>query len=152
DDDAHVIVFPRIGRVRRIMKRTVEINVVVVIAVEKIAEVQRTAQTNEILNRIRMTKRDVGGVISAETRTARGHTMTMTFAPCVFEHLADNHVFVSVMRFHPIGWMNSLVVKTVEIDRVRAVNRDFSVVDVPGDGIDQTKILVLVITTERGWK
>ena len=35
DDDAHVIVFPRIGDVREIFVRTVEINVVVVTAVEK---------------------------------------------------------------------------------------------------------------------
>ena len=40
DDDAHVIVFPRIGRVRQIMERAVKINVVVVVAVEKIADVE----------------------------------------------------------------------------------------------------------------
>src|ERR1700737_5591373 len=106
------------------MKRAVEINVVVVIAVEKIADVERTAQTDEVTNRIRMTKRDVGGVIRAETRTAHGHTMTMTFAPCVFEHVADNHVFVGVVRLYPIRRMNSFVVTTVHMDRVRAVNRN----------------------------
>jgi len=34
DDDAHVIVFPWVGYVRQIFVRTVEVNVVVVIAVE----------------------------------------------------------------------------------------------------------------------
>ncbi len=35
DDDAHVIVFPWVSDVREIFVRAVEINVVVVIAVEK---------------------------------------------------------------------------------------------------------------------
>ena len=35
EDDAHVVVFPWIGRVRQIFVGTVEINIVVVIAVEK---------------------------------------------------------------------------------------------------------------------
>src|SRR5438477_5578563 len=44
DDDADVIVFPRIGRVRQILERAVEINVVVVIAVEEVADVERAAE------------------------------------------------------------------------------------------------------------
>ena len=35
DDDAHVVVFPWVSDVREIFVRAVEINVVVVIAVEK---------------------------------------------------------------------------------------------------------------------
>ena len=35
EDDAHVVVFPRIGRIRQVFVGTVEINIVVVIAVEK---------------------------------------------------------------------------------------------------------------------
>ncbi len=35
NDDAHVTVFPRVSRVRQIFIRAVEVNVVVVIAVEK---------------------------------------------------------------------------------------------------------------------
>jgi len=35
EDDAHVVVFPRVGQVRQIFLGTVEINVVIVIVVEK---------------------------------------------------------------------------------------------------------------------
>ena len=35
NDYAHVVVFPRIGRVREIFVRTVEVNIIIVIAVEK---------------------------------------------------------------------------------------------------------------------
>jgi hypothetical protein len=35
EDDAHMIVFPRVGNVRQIFKWTVEVNVVVMIAIEK---------------------------------------------------------------------------------------------------------------------
>ena len=44
ENDAHVIVFPRVGGVREIFERAVEVNVVVMIAVEEIADVERTAQ------------------------------------------------------------------------------------------------------------
>ena len=44
DNDSHVNVFPRVGRVRQILIRAVEINVVVPVAVEEIADVERAAQ------------------------------------------------------------------------------------------------------------
>src|SRR6059058_69600 len=96
-----------------------------------------------------MTKRDVARVVGAETRTAHGHPMSMTFAPRVFEYVAHDHVFVSVVSFHPVGRMNSLVVETVEIDRVRAINRDLAGIDVGSDRTDETEIFVLIITAER---
>ena len=40
DDDAHVIVFPRVGYVRQIFIRAVEVNVVVVITIEKRADIE----------------------------------------------------------------------------------------------------------------
>src|SRR5947209_12538324 len=48
--------------------------------------------------------------------------------------------------------MNSFVIKALEIDRVRAVNGDLTVVDVPGDGINESEIFVLVIAAEGGRK
>ena len=48
--------------------------------------------------------------------------------------------------------MNRLVVKTVEVDRVRAINGDSAAIDEPGDGIDQAEILVLVVAAKGGWK
>ena len=40
ENDAHVIVLPRVSRVREIFKWTVEVDVVVVIAVEKRGDVE----------------------------------------------------------------------------------------------------------------
>ena len=47
DDDVHVVVFPRVGHVRQILIRAVEINVVVVVAVEEIADLERAAEADE---------------------------------------------------------------------------------------------------------
>src|SRR5437762_8400861 len=96
-----------------------------------------------------MAKSDVAGVVGPETSTAHGHSMSMTLAPRQIEHVTHDHVFVSIMRFHPIGRMNSFVVKTVEIDRVRAINRNFAGIDIVCDRTDETEILVLVIPAER---
>ena len=41
-------------------------------------------------DQIGMAKSDVAGVVGPETGTAHGHMMTMTFAPSVFEDVADN--------------------------------------------------------------
>ena len=76
DDDAHVIEFPRIGHVRQVVVGAVEINVVVVIAVEEIADVERAAQADEMADRIGMTKGDIGRVIRAQARAANRHAMT----------------------------------------------------------------------------
>ena len=43
-DDAHVIIFPRVGHVRQIFVGAVEVNIVVVVAVEERADVERPAQ------------------------------------------------------------------------------------------------------------
>jgi hypothetical protein len=42
--------------------------------------------------------------------------------------------------------MNRFIVKTLQIDCVRAVHGDFAVFDVPCQGTDQPEILVFVIT------
>jgi hypothetical protein len=52
------------------------------------------------------------------------------------------------MRFHPIGRMNSLVVKTVEINRVRTINGNFARIDIVRDRTDQAEIFVLLIAAE----
>ena len=56
------------------------------------------------------------------------------------------------MRPHPIGRMNRLVVKTVEIDRIRAINRDSPLSTKSAHGIDQLEIFVLVMAAERSRK
>src|SRR5205823_504651 len=96
-----------------------------------------------------MAKRDVSGVISAEARSAYRHPRRMTLASRQIEHIPHNHIFVGVVRAHPIGRMNFFIIKTVEIDRVRTVNGDSSRIDVISDRTDQTEILVLIITAER---
>ena len=122
-DDAHVIVFPWIGDVRQVLVRTVEINVVVVIAVEKWADIERAAQADEMTDGVGMTKSNIGSVIGTKTGSADCHTMAVTFAAREIEHVAHDDVFVRVMGPHPVGWMNRFIVKTVQIYRVRAIDR-----------------------------
>ena len=40
EDDSHMIVFPRVGRVWQVFEQAVEVNIVIVIAVEKRADVE----------------------------------------------------------------------------------------------------------------
>ena len=76
DNDAHVIEFPRIGDVRQVFVYAVEINVVIVIAVEKIADFECAAQGDEMTDGIRMAEGDVQTVIRAETCAANANAMT----------------------------------------------------------------------------
>src|SRR6202165_1285515 len=99
-----------------------------------------------------MAKRDVSGVIRAETRTAHRHAMAIAFAPCQIEHVAHDHIFIGVVRAHPVGRMDRFIVETVEIDRVRAINRDFACIDIAANGTDESEVFVLIITAERSGK
>src|SRR5436853_7457829 len=110
------MVFPGIGRVRQIFVRTIEVNVVVVIAVKKIADIERAAETDEVTDRIRMRKRNVGSMISTETGTAHGNSMSMALASGQSEEVVNDYIFVSMMRVQPIGRMTFLIVVTGEID------------------------------------
>ena len=53
---------------------------------------------------------------------------------------------------HSIGGMNRFVVETLQIDRVRAINGDFPIIDVPRNGADQPEILIFVVTGTRSWE
>src|SRR5437879_8238666 len=99
-----------------------------------------------------MTESDVPGMISAEACAADGHAMTIAFATRQIENVAHNHVFVGVMRAHAVGRVNRFVVKTFEVDRVRAIKRDLAGIDISSDRANETEVLVLVITTERSRK
>ena len=64
-DYAHVVVFPRIGRVREIFVRTIEINIIIVITIEERADIERAAQADEMTYQIRVAESDVGRMIRA---------------------------------------------------------------------------------------
>lgn len=64
ENDSHVIEAPRIGQVRQVMIRAVEVDVVVVITVEEVADLVGAAQADEISDQVRMPKGDVCRVIS----------------------------------------------------------------------------------------
>src|SRR5437867_4072460 len=93
-----------------------------------------------------VTEGNVWCVISAETRAADCDAMGRTFAASEVEHVVNNHVFEGVMSTHSVGRMNGLVIETLEIDRVGAVDCDFSGIDVPSDGSDQPEVLIFVVT------
>src|SRR5690242_2324338 len=78
--------------------------------------------------------------------------MDAGFAPREVEHIVHNHIFISNVGADAIGGMNTFVVKTVEVERVRAINRDAVVIDEPRNRIDQAEVLVLVVTAKGGWK
>ena len=59
EDDAHMIETPCVWHVRQIIVGTVEVDVFVVIAVEKVADVEGAAQADQMTDQIRMPERDV---------------------------------------------------------------------------------------------
>ena len=97
---------------------------------------------------VRMTKSNIRRVIGTETGTADCHTMTITFAAREIEHIAHDYIFVRVMCAHPVGWMNRFIVKTFQIDGVRAINRQPARIDITAHRTDQAKIFVLIIAAE----
>src|SRR6266478_2796423 len=99
-----------------------------------------------------MTKSNIGGMIRAKGGTTNRDAMNRAFAPREIEHVAHDYVFVPILCAHPIGWMNRLIVKTFQIDGVRAINRHSAGIGIAAYRPDQAKILVLVITAKRSRK
>ena len=81
ENDAHVVEFPRIIDVRQVVVGTVEINIVVVIAIEKRTDIERAAERDEVADGVRMAKRDIGRVLGPEARAAHRHARRRTFPP-----------------------------------------------------------------------
>ena len=152
ENDVHVVVFPRVGHVRQIFVRAVEINVVVVIAVEEIADLKGATQADKMTDGVGMPESDVGGVIRAQTCAADSDPVGAAFAPREIEYFTHDNVFVGDVSANAIGRVNRFVVKTVEINRIRAIDGHSVVIREPGDGIDQAKIFVLAVVAKRGWK
>src|SRR5437762_1331169 len=99
-----------------------------------------------------MTKSNICSVIGTKTGSANCHTMTVTFAAREIEHVAHDYIFVRIVCAHPIGRMNRFLVKTFQVDGVRAVDRHSARVDMAAQRPDHAKILVLIITSKRGWE
>ena len=95
-----------------------------------------------------MTKCNIRGMIRAQAGATDCDAMTMALAACEIEHVAHDHIFVRVVSPHPIGWVNRFVVETLKIDRVRAVDGDFTRIDIAAHRTGQPKILVLIITAK----
>src|SRR6266702_3303128 len=99
-----------------------------------------------------MTKSNIGSMIRAKGGATNRDAMGRAFAPREIEHVAHNYVFVRIMCAHSIGWMNRLIVKTFQIDGVRAINRHSAGIAIAAYSPDQAKILVLVITAKGSRK
>src|SRR5438309_5746879 len=71
ENDAHVVVLPRVRDVGDVLVGVVKINIVVVIALKEITDIEGAAQTNDVAHLIRMAKGDVERVIRAEAGSAK---------------------------------------------------------------------------------
>lgn len=152
ENDAHVVVLPRIWHVRQIFVRAIEINVIVVVAVEEIADLEGAAQADEMADGIGVPEGNIGGVIGAEARSAQPDAMGAAFSAREIEDIMHNHIFIGNMSPDAIGGMNAFVVEAVEIDGVGAINGDAVVIDEPGHRIDQAEILGLMVMAKGRWK
>jgi hypothetical protein len=106
EDDAHVIVFPWVGHVRQVFVGTIELNVVIMIAIEKWADVERAAQANEMTNGVRMTKSDIRSVIRAQAGATNGDSVRRAFLSREIEHITHDYIFIRVVSAHSVGWVD----------------------------------------------
>ena len=80
---------------------------------------------------IGMTKGDVAGVIGAQAGPTHRDPMAIAFEAGKIENITHDYIFIGVVRPHPISRMNRFIVETFQINRVRAINGDFAVIDEP---------------------
>ena len=81
ENNVQVIELPWVGHVRQIFVRAVEINIVIVVTVEKVGDLEGAAQADEMTDGVGVFESDIGGVIRAKTCAADTHAMRAAFAP-----------------------------------------------------------------------
>lgn len=148
ESDLHVAEAPAL-LIRHEIDRIIEINRIIIKAIEKAPDVEYAAHTEEICDLVGMAEGEISGMETAKAATRHADLADITFIPYIrYELVFQEFVVLNVVR-DPVFGIEMLRVPGVGVDRVHTVNLVFPRFDQPPDGFDQAHVLGLVIPAER---
>src|SRR6201987_2029668 len=105
-----MVEIPRIGEIRNIVSRRVEVNIIVVIAVEKSRLIKSSAHREESSEPVGMTQSDVDRVIAPEAAPETDEMGIVVLQPDQGQHFFHQIALILYMAGDPPAWMNIAVV------------------------------------------
>ena len=139
-------------RVRDIIRRAVEIHLLIVVPVEVLLDVERTAHTEEVRDLLRMPKRKIQGVVAAKAAARHPDFVHVTFRTDAGHELFVQHAVVERVVIDSLPGVQVLGIPTVHVNAVNTVQLDFPRLHkVPGR-LHELEVLVLVVPAHRRGK
>src|SRR5947209_7547681 len=143
---------PGIADILEVMGRTIEVAVVVIVAVEKLANVESSAHAQAGLHHIRTTKSQIQGVVAAK-RTAGG-TQVRTRVPFLnqWQDFVKHVLFVLHMACNPPARWNALVVPALTVHTVQTKQLKTAAADLVREGRNHLPVFELKKSSLRCWE
>ena len=141
---------PRIGQIGQVLRRSVEVDVAIVVSAQKVGHVECSRHGEHSGEDVRMAEGDIGGVESAEA-ASEGDQMAVPVLIADERHdLVDEVVLVLDVAGDTPARRNVLVVPAFHIDGIDAVKLDFAIVDFAAERADQAAVFKLVESATGG--
>src|SRR6267378_3109377 len=124
-----------------------EVEIVIVVAVEEALDVKGSAHGDERRNHIRMPQRKIQRMITAETAPRRRDLRRPVFPLQIRQKLVDHIALVLHVPPNPRSRTSVLVVPTLAVDAIYAEHLDRARVELPGQRADHPCIFIFKKTS-----
>src|ERR1700733_2208171 len=135
---------PRVAHIRHVVRRRVEVDILIVVAVQKVGNIEGAGHREEAGEDVRMAQRDVHRVIPAKAAANADEVAVLILQPDQRKQLVEDvFLILDLPGYAPARW-DVAVVPALRIERVDAVELDLSVVDLVPDRADHAAIFELI--------
>src|SRR5208337_2251323 len=141
-----------VAQVRHIVRRVVEIDIVIIVAVKEALDVERSAHGNARRNQIRMAQGKIQRVIAAKTASGNGNLRSLVLPLQVRQKLVGDVTLVLHMPRDACSRRHALVVPALAVDAVHAEQLKRSRFQFPGQRADHSRVFILEKTPHGGRK
>ena len=140
------IVKMRILRIRDIIGRIIEKNIVIVMTFQVLFDVESTAHAEHVGHFIGVFESKIQGVVSTKTASGNTNFFYITLLTNGGYKLLVQHTVVAGMVVNTSRWMQMFGVPTVLVNAINTIDLDFAGFDEPAGGFNQFEVLVFIIT------
>jgi len=120
---------PVVILIGQIIRRTIEVAIVVIIPIQKLMDIERPAHAHAMRDYIRMLQRKIHRMVSPKAAARHGQPRRLILPAYKRHHLMQNVALVLQMPQHPHLGMHALVVPTLGINSIGAKYLQFAALD-----------------------
>ena len=146
EDDPHLPHFfdvPIVAQTLQVIKRRIEVGGVVVIAVNMLIDIIPAAQADQLIDEIRMPKRQIRGVITAKAATGGDKIIVAVDGADQWNHFVENVRLILRVAIQSVAWVSIVVVPTFIVNAIGAENLINAIFDLMAKRADHSRIFIL---------